>query len=88
MNFKQKKKKLLLNLIKDASELFSTNGCNQINEKYLNIFTEEDLIQLDKEMYESNGDLEEHIGDGFYCDYDWWMIEHLGEELLGDDENV
>lgn len=78
-------RKLLVVLLKLASEQFSNRSCNDFNLKqgYGVELTEEEIRQLNEDYYRWNGDLEEMSEESLNSEYamDWALMDFLANRI-------
>lgn len=78
-------RKLLVVLLKLASEKFSCRSCNDFNLKqgYGVELTEEEIRQLNEDYYRWNGNLEEMSEESLNSEYamDWALMDFLANRL-------
>jgi hypothetical protein len=76
-------KKVLLQLIDEASDLLSRRVCNDFDLSKCMPLDERRVLA--REMHEQNGDLEVYDPESSYqIMSDWWLLSHLGKKALGD----
>lgn len=71
-------KKLIVLFLEKASDEFSNHGCNDFDLIEEGNLTEEQVIELDKNMWEWNGTPEYH-GEHKQCRFamDWFVMSYL-----------